>query len=81
MCNYYISWKDAEARLNTPEAEIRNTINYEISTLGDFADEGLLTFNDNEIVVLDQGKYFVRNIAASFDPGMKNATQKFSKAL
>ena len=81
MCNYYISWKDAEAQLNTSEAEIRSTINYEISTLEDFANESLLTFSNNEIVVLNQGKYFVRNIAASFDPAMKNATQKFSKAL
>ncbi len=81
MCNYYISWKEAEKWLQTPEAEIRNTINYEADILEQFADEGLLTFSENEIAVLDKGKYFVRNIAASFDPGMKNATQKFSKAL
>ena len=81
MCNYYISWKDAALRLNTSEAEIINTINYETVTLGQFADEGLLTFTDQEITVLDQGKFFIRNIAANFDPAMKNATQKFSKAL
>lgn len=81
MCNYFISWKDAENWLKTPETEIRNTINYEIDSLKQFEEEGLITFSENEISVLDKGKYFVRNIAASFDPGMKNATQKFSKAL
>ncbi len=81
MCNYYISWKDAALKFNTTEDEIRNTINYETASLAQFADEGLLRFDNDEIVVLDQGKFFVRNIAANFDPGMKNATQKFSRAL
>jgi len=81
MCNYYVSWKEAEQWLQTSETEIRNTIVYEPGILKQFEDEGLLTFSDTEISVLDKGKYFVRNIAASFDPGMKNATQKFSKAL
>lgn len=81
MCNYYISWKDAANILKVSEKEIRNTVNYELNQLQEFSGEGLLTFSDDELTVLDEGKFFVRNIAASFDPGMKNATQKFSKAL
>lgn len=81
MCNYYISWSEAAQLLQVSEKEIMETVNYELKQLEEFSGEGLLTFSDRELTVLDGGKFFVRNIAASFDPGMKNATQKFSKAL
>jgi oxygen-independent coproporphyrinogen-3 oxidase len=81
MCNYYISWKTAEQVLETPAADIKKTIVYDEAGLTDFAGDGLLTFSEDEMVVLDKGKFFIRNIAASLDPVIKNATQKFSKAL
>ncbi|MCY1721906.1 oxygen-independent coproporphyrinogen III oxidase [Prolixibacteraceae bacterium Z1-6] len=81
MCNYYISWKEAEQVLQATVAEIKSTINYDEKSLNEFASEGLLSFTAEEISVTDSGKFFVRNIAASLDPAMKNATQKFSKAL
>ncbi len=81
MCNYYISWKDTEQVLNLPFSEIKNTIVYDENILKQFADEGLLTFSNEEITVTDTGKYFIRNIASSFDPALKNANKKFSRAL
>ena len=81
MCNYYISWDEAAKILQTPIEEIINTINFDEKSLNQFADEKLLTFNEKEIAVSDQGKFFVRNIAASFDPQMKQITKKYSKAL
>uniref|UniRef100_UPI0032176C12 oxygen-independent coproporphyrinogen III oxidase n=1 Tax=uncultured Draconibacterium sp. TaxID=1573823 RepID=UPI0032176C12 len=81
MCNYYISWKEAEQILHASVSEIKSTINYDENSLNQFVSEGLLSFTNDEVSVSDSGKFFVRNIAASFDPGMKTATQKFSKAL
>ncbi|MFV0593424.1 MAG: oxygen-independent coproporphyrinogen III oxidase [Draconibacterium sp.] len=81
MCNYYLSWQDAEKIFGVGVDEIKKTISYEEESLGVFAEEGLLVFNSNEITVLDRGKFFVRNIAANLDPNLRNATQKFSRAL
>ena len=40
-----------------------------------------LSLSKEELHVSEQGRFFVRNIAASLDPNMRNATLKFSKAL
>jgi len=81
MCNYYLSWKDAEQVLGTSVSEIKNDVNYDEKILDQFSEEGLLNYNDDEISVNESGKFFIRNIAASFDPVLKTASKKFSKAL
>lgn len=81
MCNYYVSWPAASTKFNTTEAEIKNTILYDEKQLAEFFTDGLLSYNSNEIIITDLGKFFVRNIAASFDPNLKTATKKFSKSL
>jgi oxygen-independent coproporphyrinogen-3 oxidase len=81
MCNYFINWHEATEILKVPVSEIIATINYDEKMLNQFAGEELLDFSNDEITVTDRGKYFIRNIASSFDPAMKNANKKFSKAL
>lgn len=81
MCNFYVSWKEVAQLFSTSEKEIKATIAYDEVSLNAFVSDGLLTFTDDEIAISDLGKYFIRNIAASLDPVLKNATQKFSKAL
>jgi oxygen-independent coproporphyrinogen-3 oxidase len=81
MCNFYVSWNEVAKLFDATPNEIQATIAYNENSLNDFAADGLLTFNAKEIVISDLGKYFIRNIAASLDPIMKNASQKFSKAL
>lgn len=81
MCNFYVSWKEVAQLFNISEEEIKATIVYDEMSLNAFLSDGLLTFTSDEIAISDLGKFFIRNIAASLDPGMKMATQKFSKAL
>jgi oxygen-independent coproporphyrinogen III oxidase len=81
MCNYYLSWTEAAQKFQVSEEEIKKTVELENSHLEDFVAEGLLDYNSNEINVTNTGRFFVRNIAASFDPNLKNAIQKFSKSL
>jgi len=81
MCNYYISWPDTEQVLGTSVSEIKNCVNYDEKLLNQFSEEGLLTYSNDEISVNESGKFFIRNIAAGFDPVLKTANKKFSKAL
>jgi oxygen-independent coproporphyrinogen-3 oxidase len=81
MCNYYISWEEAAQMLQTTPDVIKQSIVYDEAFLAGFVEEGLLTVSKDELHVSQQGRFFVRNIAASLDPNMRNATLKFSKAL
>lgn len=81
MCNHFISWQKVAALFGISEEEVKNTIAYDEESLKGFGLDGLVVFNKDELIVTDQGKYFVRNIAAAFDPNLKQNTRKFSKAL
>ncbi len=81
MCNYYLSWTEAAQKFQVSEEELKKTVELEESRLDEFVADGLMNYNSNEITVSHSGRFFVRNIAASFDPNLKNAAQKFSKSL
>ncbi len=81
MCNYYLSWTGAAQKYQVSEEEVKNAVGFEERNLDGFVADKLLNYNSNEITVSNTGRFFVRNIAASFDPGLKGTVQKFSKAL
>jgi oxygen-independent coproporphyrinogen III oxidase len=81
MCNHFVSWSEAANKFGVSETEVKNTVSFDENTLTEFVSDGLIKFETGAIEVTDLGKFFVRNIAASFDPNLKNALQKFSKAL
>ncbi|PKP30585.1 MAG: oxygen-independent coproporphyrinogen III oxidase [Bacteroidetes bacterium HGW-Bacteroidetes-17] len=81
MCNLYLSWKSLSNRFNKPIEELNNLTKEQNQQLKTFESEGLITYNKDEIFITESGKFFIRNIAAAFDPKMQNTTRNFSKAL
>ena len=81
MCNYYISWEATANRFNLQQSEIFNLIRYDEEQLSIFSEDGLLISSPAGITVTEMGRFFVRNIAASFDPAIGQAGKTFSKAL
>lgn len=81
MCNNYISWPETAQYFNTTLSDIHQAIGYNNNLLQIFQDEKLLTFDDREIKVTETGRFFIRNIASAFDPGIINTGKTFSKAL
>lgn len=81
MCNHHVSWKTSAKTFKTTEKVIKETVMFSEKKLTDFISDELVTLNSDGIIVTDLGKYFIRNIAASFDPILKPENKKFSKAL
>jgi oxygen-independent coproporphyrinogen-3 oxidase len=81
MCNLYLSWNGLSKRFNIPVKELKKLSKAQTNELRTFENEGLITFDENEIHITEAGKFFIRNIAATFDPKMQNTTRNFSKAL
>ena len=46
-----------------------------------FVADDLLTYTNDEIVISDLGRFFLRNIAAIFDVRLEGSVQKFSKSV
>jgi oxygen-independent coproporphyrinogen-3 oxidase len=81
MCNHFVLWSEAARRFVVSPEEIQKTVEFEMQTFEGFVNDGLVKIDAESVEVTEKGKFFVRNIAAAFDPNLKNALQKFSKAL
>jgi oxygen-independent coproporphyrinogen III oxidase len=79
MCNYRLKWEEVAAELGESLQYIRQLADY--SRLKSFALDDMLAFDEKEIIVKDNGKLFIRNIAASFDPGYKAGENKYSRPV
>ena len=82
MCNYYLSFNETADSFKISDSEIKDIIRYKEETLESFVEDGLLLVNPGKsIQVTETGRYFIRNIAAHFDPNLNSTTKRFSKAL
>jgi len=81
MCNLHFSWDKTATRFNTTVEEVKALTKISNGQLTEFQNEEFITFSDTEVNVTKTGKFFIRNIAAAFDPLMKTSEKKFSKAL
>ncbi|MDD2437144.1 MAG: oxygen-independent coproporphyrinogen III oxidase [Massilibacteroides sp.] len=81
MCNYRIDWFELKERFCRPLSELRRTVGYEDSVMAAFARDGLITYDDRFLTITPAGRLFVRNVAASMDPLMKNSDKIFSKPV
>jgi oxygen-independent coproporphyrinogen-3 oxidase len=81
MCNSYLSWERASLELGLTEEEIKSTVAYDEQLLNEFSSDGLLMVTKNDIELTETGRFFVRNIAAAFDPAFQSAANTFSKAI
>lgn len=81
MCNYYISWEQISTKYGYSKDDLKMLVGYSEVQLLDFNEDKLLSFDENEVQVSELGRFFIRNIAASFDPGLIKEGKTFSKAL
>ncbi len=81
MCNMYLDFNKMAAKYQLDTADIYNLTQVDFNILKDFESEGLLSFDNDVLTLTRKGQFFMRNIAAAFDPNMKNNQKNFSKAL
>ena len=81
MCNYVINWGEIAGGLCLSVDEVKQALNYNEKTLTEFAEDGIITFDEGHIRILPEAAPFVRNVAASLDKLMQGSDKKFSKAM
>lgn len=82
MCNQYLSFGETADWFGITEAEVKNAIKYNDELLEGFIADELLTLNPGKsLQITGKGRFFIRNIAASFDPNLSITSKQFSKAL
>ena len=81
MCNYHLNWSDVANYLNLTVEEVKQATAYNEEKLQGFAEDGLIQWDADTIQMTDEGRLFVRNVAASLDKLMLQSTKSFSKPV
>jgi len=82
MCNEYVSFDETARFFKVSAEEIKNALQFNESSFDEFIADGLLEIEAGTIFkVSSTGRFFIRNIAANFDPNLKSKSKRFSKAL
>ena len=81
MCNHTIHWEEMAELLRCSVADIQQVIVYDEAQLSTMQEDGLLVFDAHSVRCTPEGMPFVRNIAAAFDPMMRNNEKLFSKPV
>ena len=81
MCNHTVDWRELAAHLQCSVADIQQAIIYDEKQLSTMQEDGLLVFDAHSVRCTPEGMPFVRNIAAAFDPMMRNNEKLFSKPV
>jgi len=81
MCNYCLDWRELSERLALPAEKIKRATAYKPILLQEFAENGIITFDENRIEINPEGRLFVRNVAAALDKLMLYSDKSFSKPV
>lgn len=81
MCNRVLPWKTIESRTGKPSDEIKKLTAINDEKLQQFLDDGLVFLDGDHLTVTSKGRFFIRNIAAAYDPLVENTDKKFSKSI
>jgi len=81
MCNYSLDWRELSERLSLPVEKIKAATAYNPQVFSTFAEDGIITMDENRIQATEQGMFFVRNVAAAFDRLMIHSDKAFSRPI
>ncbi|MCL1822242.1 MAG: oxygen-independent coproporphyrinogen III oxidase [Prolixibacteraceae bacterium] len=81
MCNRFVAWPQLSTDMGISVEEIMQATKFEKSSLDEFISDNLVEVGENYISVTETGSFFIRNIAALFDPAVKKVGKVFSKTI
>ncbi|WP_455641310.1 oxygen-independent coproporphyrinogen III oxidase [Parabacteroides sp.] len=81
MCNYSLDWKELADRLSLSVDEVKAATAYNDDRLREFAEDGIIEYDSEQIRITPEGNLFVRNVAASLDKLMLHSDKSFSKPV
>jgi oxygen-independent coproporphyrinogen-3 oxidase len=81
MCNGQLHWEDMAKQTNTSIDELKQITQFNPDLMQEFAQEDLISYASDSFSLKSKGWFFVRNIAALFDPLYQQNTKHFSNSI
>ena len=82
MCNEFVSFDETAKHFNIAADDISRILKHSPGNFAGFVEDGLLQMPEQGVYkITEPGRFFIRNIAAQFDPNLIHSSKRFSKAL
>ncbi len=81
MCNKELDLNRFCEEYKVDMSKFQRVTQFDPAGLNDFVSDGLIRFENNILTITDAGSFFIRNIAASFDPTLKQKEKQYSKSV
>ncbi|MDD2513088.1 MAG: oxygen-independent coproporphyrinogen III oxidase [Proteiniphilum sp.] len=81
MCNEAICWQQIASRLRRSVGEVQSATAYSEEKMKSFEEDGIILWEDEQIVMREKGSPFIRNVAASLDKLLTHTDKTFSKPI
>ena len=81
MCNKYLDLSKIKAKYPSERGTIYDILEKNREDLQELLDDQLMNIEFDIVEISEKGGFFLRNIAAVFDPNLKDLQKKFSKTV
>ena len=81
MCNYYVDFSEIAKKFETEVDKIKDIICFNNAKFKDFVDLNFMKIDNDKIIIYDNARLYIRNIAMEFDPLLNNKIGTYSKTI
>ncbi|MGB5988375.1 MAG: oxygen-independent coproporphyrinogen III oxidase [Marinifilaceae bacterium] len=81
MCNKQLSYSYIKTKLDIDKETLAKFVNPALPQLRELAKDGIIIMNEDGLKVNEEEILFIRNVAAAFDPLVRNKQGSFSKPV
>ncbi len=81
MCNLRLDWELLGEAVEKDIRRLKEMIGFDEEKLKPLENDGLIEVDEKKVVVTENGRFFIRNIAAAFDPLLARQGKRFSQSI
>ena len=81
MCNYYVDFSEIAKKYESDSDEIKEIVGFDNEKFKDFVDLNFMKIENDKIIIYDNARLYIRNIAMEFDPLLNKKIGTYSKTI
>ena len=81
MCNYYVDFSKIAKKFESDSDEIKKIVGFDNEKFKDFVDLNFMKIENDKIIIYDNARLYIRNIAMEFDPLLNKKIGTYSKTI
>ncbi len=81
MCNYYVDFSKIAKKFESDSDEIKKIVDFDNEKFKDFVDLNFMKIENDKIIIYENARLYIRNVAMEFDPLLNKKIGTYSKTI